>query len=55
MVGKDYVCGERLSLADVLLFAFLDFFASIGQPIDPKLTTITPWYARMKARPSAAA
>jgi glutathione S-transferase len=55
MAGRTYVCGERLSLADVLLFAFLDFFAGMGQPIDPKLTAITPWYARMKARPSAAA
>jgi glutathione S-transferase len=55
MAGKTYVCGERLSLADVLLFAFLDFFDGFGQPIDPKLKTIGAWYARMKARPSAAA
>jgi glutathione S-transferase len=55
MTGKDYVCGKRLTLADILLFAFLDFFSGLGQPLDPELKNIGPWYARMKARPSAAA
>ncbi len=55
MAGKSYVCGERLSLADILLFAFLDFFQGRGQPFDPGLKNIGAWYTRMKARPSAAA
>ncbi len=55
MAGKDYVCGKRFTLADVLLFAFLDFFAGRGQPLDPGLKNLGAWYARVKARPSAAA
>jgi len=55
MAGKTYVCGDRLSLADILLFAFVDFFAGVGQPINPELKNISAWHARMKARPSAAA
>jgi glutathione S-transferase len=55
MAGKTFICGARLTLADVLLFAFVDFFAGIGQPLNPELTNIGAWYARMKARPSAAA
>jgi glutathione S-transferase len=55
MAGKTFICGERLTLADVFLFCFLDFFAGVRQPIDPELTAITAWYARMKDRPSAAA
>ena len=55
MAGKTYVCGDRFSLADIMLFAFVDFFAERGQPIDPTLTTIPAWHAHMKARPSAAA
>jgi glutathione S-transferase len=55
MAGKTYICGDRLTLADILLYAFVDFFAGVGQPIDPALTNIIAWHARIKARPSAAA
>jgi len=55
MEGKEFVCGTRLTMADVLLFAFVDFFAGVGQPINPELKNIVAWHARMKARPSAAA
>ena len=53
MAGKTYICGDRLTLADILLFAFVDFFDGVGQPIDPALKNIVAWHARMKARPSA--
>lgn len=55
MAGKEFVCGSRLTLADVLLFAFVDFFARVGQPINAGLKNISAWHARMKARPSASA
>jgi len=55
MAGKQFVVGNRLTMADILLFAFLDFAASVGQPIPAELENITAWFARMKARPSAAA
>ncbi len=55
MTGRNYVCGDRLTLADILLFAFVDFFARVGQPLNLELKNITAWHARMKARPSAAA
>jgi glutathione S-transferase len=55
MAGKTYVCGDRFTLADVFLFCFVDFFNGVRQPIDPELTTLQAWYARMKERPSVAA
>jgi glutathione S-transferase len=55
MAGKSFVAGERLTLADILLFGFLDFFAGVDQPIDQSLSNITAWHARMQARPSATA
>lgn len=55
MGGKTYICGNRLTIADVLLFCFVDFFAGVGQPLDPALKNIGAWYTNMKARPSAAA
>ena len=53
--GKQFICGERLTLADILLFAFVDFFAGIRQPISPDNKNIVAWHARMKSRPSAEA
>ena len=52
---RPFVCGDRLTLADVLLFAFVDFFAGFGQPLDPGLKRLGAWHQRMKARPSAQA
>jgi glutathione S-transferase len=53
--GREFICNGRLTLADIMLFAFLDFGAGVGQPIDPALQAITAHHAMMKARPSAAA
>lgn len=54
MEGKTFVCGERLTLADIMLFANLRFFQK-SQPIDPVWNNITAWFAQMSARKSAAA
>src|SRR5690606_22341368 len=53
IAGHDFIAGDALTLADLMLFAFLDFGAGVGQPIDPAATNVTAWYDRMKARPSA--
>jgi glutathione S-transferase len=50
-----WIAGERFTLADILLFAFLDFGATVGQPRDPKFAKLNDWFARVEARPSAAA
>lgn len=53
--GKTWIAGERFTLADVLLFAFVSSFAPMGQPLDPSLKNVGAWFERVKARPSAAA
>jgi len=55
IAGRTFICGERLSLADILLFAFVDFFDGARQPINQANKNIVAWHARMKARPSAGA
>ena len=55
MGAKPFVAGGKLSMADILLFAFLDFMKDVGQPLDPENKNIAAWFERMKARPSAAA
>lgn len=55
IAGRDFIAGDRLTLADILLFVFLAFGAQVGQPLDPANKNLTAWFERMKARPSAAA
>lgn len=50
-----WITGGRFTLADILLFSFLDFGGMVGQPLDPKYAKVGDWFARVKARPSAAA
>jgi glutathione S-transferase len=53
--GNDWICGSRFTLADVFLFAFVDFGRTVGQPLDPKLAWLPGWFERVARRPSAAA
>lgn len=55
LAGKSFVCGERFTLADVVLFAALDFGRTVGQPFDEGLANVSAWFARVGARPSAQA
>ena len=52
---KAFIAGDKLTMADILLFAFVDFLNKVGQPLDPGLKNLSAWFERMKARPSAAA
>jgi len=55
MAGKDYLCGETFTLADVHLYCFLTFAIERGMPLEPDLTNLAVWLARVGARPSAKA
>jgi glutathione S-transferase len=55
IAGRTFLCGDRLTLADILLFAFVDFFIGVRQPLNEANKNIVAWHARMKARPSASA
>jgi len=52
---KPFIAGSKLSMADLMLFPFLDFMKDVKQPLDPGCKNLTAWFERMKARPSAAA
>jgi len=53
LAGKRYLCGERFTMADILLYAFLDFAQGVGQPLDSAKRSLTAWFGRVGARPSA--
>jgi len=55
MQTREFVVGTRFTLADILLFCFLDFAASVGQTLDPANANLTAWFGRIKARPSTSA
>ena len=50
-----WLAGNRFSLADILLYSFVEFGAMVGQPLDPALANLNAWRDRVAARPSAAA
>lgn len=55
MQGRTWVCGDRYTLADILLLAFVEFGAQVGQPLPEEATWLHDWAKRAAARPSSAA
>ena len=53
--GRQWVCGDRFTYADIHLFAFLDFGKQVGQPLNPEAKTINAMYDRIRDRPTAKA
>ena len=55
MAGRQWIVPDRFSLADVVLYAFLEFGVMVGQGPGPQLANLGGWLGRVKARPSAKA
>jgi len=55
IAGRQYIAGDRFTLADIHLWVFLDFAGQVGQALDPANKNLTAWMARVAERPSAAA
>jgi glutathione S-transferase len=50
---QTFIVGDRFTLADVVLYSFLDFGTGVGQPIDSSYKNLAAWFERVNARPSA--
>ncbi len=50
MANRMYLAGEKLTLADILLYSFLSFGANVGQPMNPDHGNISAWFERVKSR-----
>ena len=55
MAGREFICGSRFTLADTLLFCFIDFGGQVGQPLEASNSNLAAWFERVKGRPSASA
>ncbi len=53
--GRQFVCGDRFSLADIMLYAFLTFGANVGQPVPEQLGNVQALLKRIGERASASA
>ncbi len=54
IAGREFIVGNRFTLADILLFCFVEFGNQVGQPLDPANANLAAWRERVKTRPSAA-
>lgn len=55
MGDRPFIAGDSLTLADIVLFSFVEFGALVGQGMDPALKRLGAWHRRMAERPSTAA
>ncbi len=53
LAGKQYVAGDRFTIADIILYCALDFGRGVGQPFDPSLKNLSAWFDRVSKRQSA--
>ena len=51
--GRLTIVPNRFTLADVTLYPILEFGASVGQPLDPALRSLTTWFEAVRSRDSA--
>ena len=55
MEGRNFIAGDRFTLADILLFSFVAFGEQIGQPLNRDFKNLSAWFDRCAARPSTKA
>ena len=53
--GKQYICGDRLTLADIMLYCFLNFGSTVGQAINEENKNIAALYSMLDGLDSASA
>lgn len=53
--GQQFVCGDRFTLVDIMLFVFLEFGVSVGQPLNADNSNLMALYERVQSRDSASA
>ena len=55
IAGKEWIVGDRFTMADICLFCYLDLLRGAGQPIPADCLNLAGWFERVGNRPAAAA
>ena len=53
MQGKEFICGNRLTIADLVLYCCTDFSSGVGQSINVEFENVRSWFSRVEGRSSA--
>ena len=53
MHGHTFICGDRFTLVDIILYCALDFGEGADQPIDTGLINVNTWFSHVHTRTSA--
>ncbi len=53
--GREFIAGDKICMADLVLYCCMDFCKDVGQPLDADLENLGAWFKRIDARPSAKA
>ncbi len=51
MQARQFLCGDRITYADVMFHSNVTFFGKMGQAVDPALAAVTDYVARLSAHP----
>jgi len=52
---KEFICGDRFSLADIMFYCFLNFGTTVGQPLNEDNKNVVKLYNKIHSRPSVSA
>lgn len=53
--GRSFIAGDAPTLADIVLYSFIEFGALVGQGLDANHARLAAWHGRMASRDSAKA
>ena len=53
--GKEYICGDRFSLADIMFYCFIKWGTEAGQPLNPENINVAKLLEKLDALDSASA
>ena len=52
---KQFICGDRFSLADIMFYCFLNFGTTVGQPLNEDNKNVVNLYNKIHSRKSSSA
>lgn len=55
LAGKQFIAGDRYTMADICLLSTVDFAGWIGLPMEDEFANLKAWHERVSARPSSQA
>ncbi len=55
LIERDWLAGDRFTVADICLYCYIDQLCDVGQPIPDECSNLKRWFDRVGSRPAAEA